>query len=202
MSAPAPTLRGIWLPLVSAGLALALGVGLLAYAVVEANLGGSFPALFRGPDAAAIPQAKWEIKTVPVSIGRITKPQRAAIDAQAPRVARAIEAIYDGLFLDRPSVATLAQRTSDRRAAVKMLRSGAGVPATAAETRTLRRSARIALYAVGARQAAARVTVIARTIINRRPVELTHHATLWLVRDGRRWTVVGFNIDQSQSRLA
>jgi hypothetical protein len=189
----------IWLPLVAAGLALALATGLLTFVLLQQQTESQPPARSAPTIDAptSIAQAKWQIKTVPKAGKRISKAARARVDKRGTQVARMVQTVFDTMFLDPSNLNEVVADTFTRDAAQALRRPGVGLPRGADEVRTVRRKATVTLYAATASQAVANVQVRLKGIADDQRFRLRHTATLWLQRSTKGWRVIAFEIDQT-----
>jgi hypothetical protein len=189
----------IWLPLVAAGIALALAVGLLTYVLLqqqtESRGGGARPApTIEAP--TSLPQARWRVKTVPKGGKRISKAEQARVKKRGAKVATVVQTFFDTLFLDPTNTDEIVAATFTRGAAKALARPGVGLPQGAEEVQTLRRRANIILYAETASQAIATVEVRLKGVAEEQAFRLQHAATLWLQRSDKGWRVMAYEITQ------
>lgn len=187
----------IWLPLVAAGIALALAVGLLTFVLLQQQTEnrGTRPA----PTIDAptdIPQAEWRISTGVRGSRRVSKAEKARVDSRGAKVATLLQTFFDTLFLDSANTNKVIASTFTRGAARALARPGVGLPDGAEDVRTMRRKAKIVLYSETASQAIANVQVRVKGVAEDGPFNLEHHAKLWLQRGDQGWRVVAYEIDQ------
>lgn len=188
----------IWLPLLAAGTALALAVGLLTFVLLQQqteNGGGTRPA----PTIDApteIPQAQWRIRTSSQGGKRVSKADRARVESRGAKVAAVVQTFFDTLFLDPANTDKVLASTFTRGAAAALARPGVGLPDRAEDVRTLGRKAKIVVYSETASQAIANVQIRLRGVAGEGPFTLDHRATLWLQRGDRGWRVIAYEIDQ------
>jgi hypothetical protein len=187
-----------WLPLVAAGTALALAVGLLTYVVLQQQTESrprprSAPAV-QAP--ASIPHADWRIKTAPKGGKRVSKAERARVERRGTKVAALIQRFFDTLFLDPAKSDEVIADSFTRGAAKALARPGVGLPKRAEEVAIVRRRASIVLYAKTASQAIAKVEVRLRGMVEDKPFRLKHAAELWLVRGSKGWRVIAYEITE------
>jgi hypothetical protein len=187
----------IWLPLVAAGTALALAVGLLTFVVLEQRT--SEPAdTPRQPVAAPVdvPQAEWKIAARAEGALRIPKALKTRAEDRGAEVGTAIQQIYDAFFLDPASVPKVLKETFTRQAAAALADPGIGLPAGAEDVQTISRKAAVVVYAGTGAQATARVVVVAEGTAEGKPFRVKHASTLWFERDDGDWRVIAFEVDQ------
>jgi hypothetical protein len=187
----------IWLPLVAAGTALALGVGLLTYVLLQQRTeAGEAPV---GPTVAAptdIPQAEWRVVTGSRGGNKVSKAERARVKKQAAEVTATIQTVYDTLYLDPTNIEQVIADSFADAAGAAIVKPGVGLPKGADQIQTTQRRARIVLYSETGSQAIADVGVSLKGVVEDRPFRIKHAATLWLQRGDKGWKVVAFEIEQ------
>jgi hypothetical protein len=189
----------IWIPLVAAGIALALAVGLLTYVLLQQqtdNRGGAERAAPTIDVPTTVPQAKWRVRTGAEGSKRVTKAERARVDKRGAQVVTVVQTFFDTLFLDPANTDKVVAQTFTRGAAQALDRPGVTLPKGAEDVQTLRRRAKIVLYAETASQAIANVHIRLKGIAEDRPFKLEHKARLWLQRGDNGWRVFAYEINQ------
>jgi hypothetical protein len=147
----------------------------------------------------ALDQAPWKIKVYPgAALGKATRKQRARVDAHRKPLSKLIHEVYGAMFLSPGELADVMDRRFTKHAAAALRRSGAGLPKNALGVETTLRRASVSVDASSTRRAAAAVSVKLKTIVDGEPVRIGHKATLWLEREGRRWSVLAFDVRQSK----
>lgn len=188
----------VWLPLVAAGLALAVAVGVFAYVVLEQRT--EAPARERATPTiqapTVLPQAEWKTKVTAAGAGRISKSDKARVEKRGRSAVATVQTIFDTLFLDPTNVDPMMARRFTKAAAQAFRRPGVGLPAGAEEVQTVRRRTSVSLYAKTASQATARVHVGLKGHVDDRPFRLKHEATLWLQRGDGGWKVIAYEVRQ------
>ena len=186
-----------------AGFGVAVGlIGVLLLGLVRLDDGG---ASARGPATSdgqpthnepSIRQAPWRITAFRAGApGPLARPERRLIDARVPELRALVRTVYGALFLEperRVPVIRNHFAAPARRAIARLQRLGA--PRGAQRVQTLARRARVGISTPSARRAVASVTVRARGRVRRTAFHERHEATLWLERDGGRWSVVAFEV--------
>lgn len=203
MSIAAPDEKRPW---ALAGVAASL-VLLLAAGLVFLDLPGEQLLSRGGRDApsvtgAALPQARWEIKTHPAGVmKKVTKAQGERIARQRPQVAAVVKRVYDAMFLRPGRLQESLRRNFTAAAATALRRSGATVAEPGIVT-TKKRSARIGIQAAGGPTLAV-ATVSVRASLADNPLRrITHDSTLWMERRKTGWKVVAFQVDQRPVKTA
>jgi hypothetical protein len=192
------------LPL-SAAVALLLVVAAVIAAVLLGRGGSGAPEVAppRAPQPQAEPirQAKWQIRSRPAKVGvRITKHQRRQVARQGDNLARLVRDVYAAVFLDPERRKDVLQDRFTSRASYRWTRSGAGLPRTAIDRKTVLRRARIVIDPLVPRRAVATVVVRIRSTVSDDALRLRHSSTLWLQRSHGRWRVFAFDVDQRRVR--
>ena len=188
----------IWLPLVAAGTALALAVGLLTFVVLQQQT--AEPARPGSPQvetaATEIPQAEWAVETQVKGPKRIPKAERVRGEARAEQAAGVVQGIFDAVFLEPGEARDVISQSFTGEAAAALRDPGIGLPEGAEEVETTRRSVSVSVYSGTGSQAVARTVIAAKGLAAGEPFRLRQSALLWLVRDDGKWRVVAFEIDQ------
>lgn len=149
------------------------------------------------PERPPLEQAPWRIKTFPVAKGGdFTKDLRKSWLRQRPKIEKVVRGVYDELFLDGRAGRGELRDDFANGSGRALLDSAAGLPRGARRVETVRRSARIGVTARRPTRAAAQVVIGVKGLRLRRSFRLRHRSTLWLERDGGRWRVIAFEIDQ------
>ena len=185
----------IWPPLLAAGTALALAVGLLTFVVLQqqtvdpATGGPTIPAA-----PTEVPQARWKIETRVAGPKRIPKALRKRGLKRGAEVSRLVRGIFNAIYLEPESAATAIRRSFTKPAAAAIRKPGIGLPKGAERVETTRRRIAVTVYAGTGAQAVARALVAAKGIAGGKPFRIRHDSTLWLVRRGGDWSVIAFEI--------
>ncbi|HZJ51562.1 MAG TPA: hypothetical protein VFF07_12170 [Actinomycetota bacterium] len=204
MSANLPSDKRIWIG--------AASVAIVAVALIwVAAVGGEgrspievFGGLGKGRSepprtAPKIDHAPWKLRVSRAGRPeRLSKQAKARLEAQRPKVKRAVRAAYDAIFLDqeRParSFTDLAWRAFQE--------THATLPQGSESVRLLWRRALIGLQADSARRASAQVTVVASGIQGERKFKLSHRARLWLERKEQGWKIAAFDMSRRPLKLS
>lgn len=204
MSANLPADKRIWIG--------AASVAIVAVALIwVAALGGEgrspievFGGLGKGRSepprtAPKIDHAPWKLRVS--RAGRpeqLSKQAKARLEAQRPKVKRAVRAAYDAIFLDQKRPA----RSFTDLAWSAFQETHATLPEGSEGVRLLWRRALIGLQADSARRASAQVTVVASGNQGERKFKLSHRARLWLERKEQGWKIAAFDMDRRPLKLS
>ncbi len=198
MSIAAPDQKRPWALL---GAAAAL-IFLLALALVFLDLPGERLLLSGGPNpakragAAALPQARWELKAHPSGVmNKVTKAQRERIARQRPQVISLVKKVYDAMFIRPRLLRTTLRRHFTPAAAKALRRSGAAVTEPHIVL-TKKRSARIGIQAAGGPTLAIASVSVRASLADEPRRRVAHNSTLWMERRDTGWKVVAFHLDQ------
>lgn len=198
MSIAAPDQKRPW-----ALLGAAAGIiFLLALALVFLDLPGKRLLSSGGPNtakpagAAALPQARWELKAHPAGVmTKVTKAQSERIARQRPQVISLVKKVYDGMFIRPGRLETTLRRNFTPAAAKALRRSGAAI-AEPGIVITKKRSARIGIQAAGGPTFAIASVSVRASLADEPLRRVAHKSTLWMERRETGWKVVAFHLDQ------
>lgn len=147
-----------------------------------------------------ISQAAWKIDFKPVGLGRLTAKERKRLSAQRPRLVALIKDVYGAMFLAPESLDRRIASTFIDPAARTFRRTKAGLPRGTERVRLTRRIARLAIDRSSPTRATARVRIVATGTARAGRFALEHVASLYMLRPGKAWKVIGFKVDQRPFR--
>ena len=181
----------------------ALGFALII--LVFAFLGGDDPSgsprpsppSSGSPTPPPIHQAKWRVHVFPSGLTSLAgRKQKKIAKRQGMRAARAIEDVYNAVFLEPSSIARSVRRHFETGAARAFLRAKTRLPRRMTRTQITYRSIHIGVTARVPQQAVATVKILSRGIRDSQRVKLKHQSTLWLERVHKAWKVLAFRARQ------
>ncbi len=179
-----------------AGIAVAIailviaGVAILNRPAPLKTAGGGDPATDEsGP---ALEQAKWKFATETAGKGISGSEKKKAL-REGTQVQATIAELYEALYLDPNDLSRATDATMTPQAARSLRSSNLPLPNELRRIQTTERRGRIIFGPRDLDHAAARIAIEARAEAGKKTVRFTHQATLWLERNGKRWTVIAFD---------
>lgn len=158
----------------------------------------------RSEDSATSPQikqAKWKVTTrIAPGHNKLGKKRRLRVRKRAMPIGDLVADVYEALFLSPDRKKAVVKARFLPATARALLLTEAGVTTDAAEIKTLRRTADIAIDAGTTRAAVARVAVKARGTRGTESFIVVHDARLWLEKVRGRWKVIAFRVDQEPAK--
>jgi hypothetical protein len=194
------TIERVW-KIVMVVVLVAIAAGLAAFLASHRNDAPSSKGAVPRAHPTPLPQAKWQVRAFPAAVtGKTTKKQLKAARIQGLRASRAIQKVYNALFLDLPSAERVVHAHFEPAAARAFLRARTRVPGPIRHVRTTARSMRIGVDVQTAHQAIATVRVLLKAVRRSRRIKLKAESTLWLERIHHSWRVLAWRARQEPHR--
>ena len=154
----------------------------------------------RGGGLAAPDQVKWKVTSY--SLGGM-HPERTgkAPKEEARDLSKLVRRWHDSAYLFPGDLRADTNKYFTSEAARAVRASGIGLPAGADRVETKKRTARIGIDVDGARRAAAEVQVVAIGQSRKGDFRVASETHLWLEREGSKWKVIAFEVDQDPQPL-
>ena len=141
-------------------------------------------------------QGEWRVTSYSIGgknpTGKHGKPPKT----QAKSLETLVRRWHDSVYLFPAQLRSDTQRYFTDDAARAMRSSSLGLPGSAAEVETKKRSARIGIEADGAKRAAAVVDIVATGDSAKGAFRVRSETHLWFERQGSKWKVIAFDVDQ------
>lgn len=176
--------------------------GGLVVAAMAGFVGASFVARQvrsdgRSNASIAIPTASsaWDIRSFAAG-GKPSPHAKRLIAERGAQVSVIVRDLYDALLFGRGDLGDVARSHFTPPAAAALGAAKIGLPKELRDIQVTKRTASIGIQARGADHAGVRVDVALQGSEGDRLIRLSHRATLWLERDGMRWSVIGFDVNQ------
>ncbi|MDQ4145371.1 MAG: hypothetical protein M3198_16840 [Actinomycetota bacterium] len=185
-----------WTGPIAVGAFLVVAIAAVALLLLT-NLGDDRGGSDRTGGRGGEEQADWKVTSYSVGgkhpSGKHGKPPKA----QARSLETLVRRWHDSVYLFPADLRADTQKYFSSGAAAAMRGSDLGLPESAKEIETKKRTARIGIEANGAKRAAAVVDIVATGQSSKGPFKTSTETRLWFERDGSSWKVIAFDVDQT-----
>ena len=183
-----------WMPL-AIGVFLIVAIAVLAI-ILLLRTGSGQVQLGEAGERGVEDQADWKFKAKTIGGKHPSGKHPAPPEKETQAVEQLVRDWNDALILSPGQFGDATKKYFAPPAGNAVSSSDYGLPKSANNVKTTKRSAKIAIEADGAKRAVVYVSIIARGQSDEGEFRTGSNSTLWLERTGSKWNVIAFDVNQ------
>lgn len=186
-----------WAVPIAVGIFFVVAIAVVAILLLTNTTGDTGGASRRTGGRGGVEQADWKVSSYSLGGKHPSGKHADPPKGQSKSLEELVRRWHDSVYLFPADLKADTDKYFTDDAARAMRASGLGLPDSASKVETKKRTARIGIESDGAKRAAAIVNVVAVGDSAKGDFRVGSETHLWLERNGSKWRVIAFDLNQN-----